>query len=231
MRARTTKEWENWNISLPIQNASSFKFFPQLSNPCLFNYLVHQQSYDVLAHCSPLFAWFQQVKSGKPIVWGLRGARPTRTDDRTWSLTAIDWSGLQSSLMAGGRALILPMINTYGIAVTNGLCAVMIWISFGYVRSLLLFMPSWFRCYVRIRCCITRYGDWMKAYCDVGFSTAENDWLITNEREKMLVGVINSAVEWRTRRILLRLADLFGPPVKSIQIRGNDCLPAAVRSV
>jgi len=42
--------------------------------------------------------------------------------------------------MAGGIALILPMINTYGIAVTNALCAVMVWISFGYVRSVLFFI-------------------------------------------------------------------------------------------
>ena len=109
------------------------------------------------------------------------GARPTRTDDRSWRLTAIDWSGLRSALMAGGTALVLPMINTYGIAVTNAVCAVMVWISFGYVRSVLLFMPSWFRRCVRILCCIIRYGDWMRAYRDVGFSTGENNWQITNE--------------------------------------------------
>ena len=36
--------------------------------------------------------------------------------------------------MAVGIAVVLPMINTYGIAVTNALCAVLVWISFGYVR-------------------------------------------------------------------------------------------------
>ncbi|KIM49868.1 hypothetical protein M413DRAFT_117885 [Hebeloma cylindrosporum] len=65
--------------------------------------------------------------------------------------------GLRSTLMAAGIAVILPMINTYGIAVTNTLCAVLVWMSFG------------------ILCCIIRYGDRMRAYCDVGFSTAENN--------------------------------------------------------
>lgn len=36
--------------------------------------------------------------------------------------------------MAAGIAMILPMINTYGIAVTNALCAAMVWISFGCVH-------------------------------------------------------------------------------------------------
>ena len=38
-----------------------------------------------------------------------------------------------SVLGAMAVAVILPMIDTYGIAVSHVLCAVLIWISYGYV--------------------------------------------------------------------------------------------------
>ncbi|KAF8877738.1 MFS general substrate transporter [Gymnopilus junonius] len=65
--------------------------------------------------------------------------------------------GLRSVLMAAGIAVVLPMINTFGIAITNAVCAVMVWIAFVML------------------CCIIRYGDQMRAWVDVGFSTAENN--------------------------------------------------------
>ena len=42
-------------------------------------------------------------------------------------------SSLRSVLVAMAVAVTLPMINSYGIVVTNALCAVLVWISFGYV--------------------------------------------------------------------------------------------------
>ncbi|KDR82154.1 hypothetical protein GALMADRAFT_135516 [Galerina marginata CBS 339.88] len=65
--------------------------------------------------------------------------------------------GLRSVLMAAGIAVALPMINTYGIAFTNAVCAVLVWIAFGLL------------------CCIIQYGDQMRAWVDVGFSTIENN--------------------------------------------------------
>lgn len=43
------------------------------------------------------------------------------------------FSVLCSTLIALSVAAFLPMINNYGIAVTNVICAVLIWITFGYV--------------------------------------------------------------------------------------------------
>lgn len=77
-----------------------------------------------------------------PRAWQQMGEEhvPPTSNVRTWSLTAIDWSGLRSALMAAGIAVILPMINTYGIAVTNALCAAIVWISFGYVCCVPFFL-------------------------------------------------------------------------------------------
>ena len=40
---------------------------------------------------------------------------------------------LCSSLIALSVAAFLPMINTYGIAITNGTCVVLVSLAFGYV--------------------------------------------------------------------------------------------------
>ena len=83
--------------------------------------------------------------------------------------------------MAVGIAVVLPMINTYGIAVTNALSALLVWISFGYVRCDPFHFLFFFRAIliltlcIRILCCIIQYGESMRAYCDVGFSTAETN--------------------------------------------------------
>ena len=42
-------------------------------------------------------------------------------------------SSLRAVLVALAVAATLPMINTYGILVTNALCAALVWISFVYV--------------------------------------------------------------------------------------------------
>jgi MFS family permease len=64
---------------------------------------------------------------------------------------------LCSSLIALSVAAFLPMINNHGIAITNGMCAILIWITFGGL------------------CCIIKYGDQMRAWMDIGFSTDENN--------------------------------------------------------
>ncbi|KAF8163980.1 MFS general substrate transporter [Pholiota molesta] len=66
-------------------------------------------------------------------------------------------NGLRAILMAIGIAAILPMINTFGILFTAILHAIFLWIGFGMVWS------------------IIRYGDRMRAYVDVGFSTDRNN--------------------------------------------------------
>ena len=42
-------------------------------------------------------------------------------------------SALRSSLVAIAVAAALPMIDTNGIVITNLICAILVWISFGYV--------------------------------------------------------------------------------------------------
>ena len=42
-------------------------------------------------------------------------------------------SALRSVLLALAIAVALPMINTYGIVITNVLCAVLVWMSYVYV--------------------------------------------------------------------------------------------------
>ena len=83
-------------------------------------------------------------------------------------------SALRAVLVALAVAATLPMINAYGILVTNALCAVLVWISFVYVivlkkkRMLIMNVFDSGLCYV------IKYGDQMRAWIDVGFSTAEN---------------------------------------------------------
>ena len=48
-------------------------------------------------------------------------------------MNSLAFSILCSTLIALSVAAFLPMINTYGIAITNGMCSVLIWIAFGYV--------------------------------------------------------------------------------------------------
>ena len=70
-------------------------------------------------------------------------------------------------------AVILPMINVYGIVVSYVLSALLIWISYGYVvvpkknEMKLLLMTSNSGLYS-----IIKYGDQMRARVDIGFSSA-----------------------------------------------------------
>jgi len=64
---------------------------------------------------------------------------------------------LCSSLLALSVAAFLPMINNYGIAITNGMFAVLIWIAFSGLF------------------CIIKYGEQMRAWMDIGFTTVENN--------------------------------------------------------
>ena len=49
-------------------------------------------------------------------------------------IQGLSFSVLCSTLIALSVAAFLPMINTFGIAVTNVLCAVLVWITFMYVN-------------------------------------------------------------------------------------------------
>lgn len=69
-------------------------------------------------------------------------------------------SALRSVLVAMATAAALPMIDTCGIAITNILIAVLVWISFSIL---------W---------CIIKYGDQMRAWIDIGFSTVDNNCMI-----------------------------------------------------
>ena len=70
-------------------------------------------------------------------------------------------------------AVILPMIDVFGVAVSYVLCALLIWISYGYVvvprknEMNLLLMTSNSGLY-----CMIRYGAQMRAWVDIGFSSA-----------------------------------------------------------
>jgi len=66
-------------------------------------------------------------------------------------------NGLRAVLVAIGIATILPMINTFGIVFTTSAYAIVLWIAAGFIF------------------CIIRYGEQMRAYHDVGFSTARNN--------------------------------------------------------
>ncbi|KAF8880847.1 major facilitator superfamily domain-containing protein [Infundibulicybe gibba] len=66
-------------------------------------------------------------------------------------------SGLRSILMSLSMAIILPLIDTIGVAATNALGAMLEWLALGVLL------------------CIIRYGAQMRAWVDVGYSTAENN--------------------------------------------------------
>lgn len=81
-----------------------------------------------------------------------------------------------SLLAAMCVAVSLPMIDAYGAAVTYLLCALLMWISYGYVvvpkkkknRTLTMTTDS-------VLCYIIKYGDKMRAGIDIVFSTVENN--------------------------------------------------------
>lgn len=83
--------------------------------------------------------------------------------------------------MSGAIAGLLPMVETYGVLVTNFTAAILAWVGFGWVELLLYFklVSGWFIdgfIYFRLLFFTISYGDWMRAVVDVGFSTADNNW-------------------------------------------------------
>ena len=80
---------------------------------------------------------------------------------------------MRAVLVALSVAATLPMIDVYGILATHALCAVLVWISFVYVvlkkitKLLILKFDSGLYY-------VIKYGDQMRAWVDVEFSTAEN---------------------------------------------------------
>jgi len=63
------------------------------------------------------------------------------------------YSGVRSLLLAVATAAIIPMIHRIGFMITDGICAVLCWIGF---------LCLWFT---------IRYGDEMRAWVDIGYST------------------------------------------------------------
>ncbi|KAF9009718.1 major facilitator superfamily domain-containing protein [Cyathus striatus] len=66
-------------------------------------------------------------------------------------------NGFRAMIMSVAIAGILPMINTYGVVVTNTIAAILGWIAFGILWATI------------------RYGTQLRAVVDVGFSTADNN--------------------------------------------------------
>jgi len=78
-------------------------------------------------------------------------------------------------------AMILPMIERYGVLFTNIASAVLAWGAFGYVRipryNYMAIMPGSHKslrlAFGRLLWFTIRYGDRLRAVVDVGFSKAE----------------------------------------------------------
>jgi hypothetical protein len=89
------------------------------------------------------------------------------------------YSVMRAVLGATIVAVILPMIDAYGAAMTYLLCAILIWTSYGYViisgekkgkqmDSLIMTFDSGLYY-------IIKYGDQMRAGIDIGFLAVENN--------------------------------------------------------
>ncbi|EIN08118.1 MFS general substrate transporter [Punctularia strigosozonata HHB-11173 SS5] len=66
-------------------------------------------------------------------------------------------SAVRSLILSGATTLILPSIETIGVAWTDTIAALLAWVGFGLL---------W---------CTIRYGDKMRAWVDVGYSTAQTN--------------------------------------------------------
>ncbi|KAF9009715.1 major facilitator superfamily domain-containing protein [Cyathus striatus] len=66
-------------------------------------------------------------------------------------------NGFRAMVLAFSLVPVLPMINTYGVAVTNAIAAFLAWAGFGMLWATI------------------QYGSQMRAVIDVGFSTADNN--------------------------------------------------------
>ena len=88
----------------------------------------------------------------------------------------LGFSALRSVLVALAVAATLPMINTFGILVTHAVCAVLVWLSFVYVVVLKKKKKGKEKLMTSYSglCYIIKYGDQLRAWVDVGFSTADN---------------------------------------------------------
>jgi hypothetical protein len=86
---------------------------------------------------------------------------------------------MRSIVVAIIVAVSLPMIDTYGIFLTNALCAVLVWISFRYVFVSEKQTPRVFAdsedLFKSGLYYIIKYGDEMRAWVDIGFSTIEDN--------------------------------------------------------
>jgi len=66
-------------------------------------------------------------------------------------------NGFRHTLLSFAISGIIPMIDAYGVMVTNTVSAVVAWLGFG-----LLWLTI-------------QYGESLRAWCDIGFSTAEDN--------------------------------------------------------
>uniref|UniRef100_A0A8H8CHZ4 Major facilitator superfamily (MFS) profile domain-containing protein n=1 Tax=Psilocybe cubensis TaxID=181762 RepID=A0A8H8CHZ4_PSICU len=66
-------------------------------------------------------------------------------------------SGLRSFIVAGGIAIVLPMINCFGIVVTNSVFALVAWLT------------------LILLCVVINYGDRLRAWVDVGFVSVDDN--------------------------------------------------------
>jgi len=66
-------------------------------------------------------------------------------------------NGLRSIILSGAITCLLPMIERYGVLATNFTAAISAWVGFGLLLLTI------------------RYGDWMRAVVDIGYSTADNN--------------------------------------------------------
>ncbi|KAJ3478566.1 hypothetical protein NLI96_g9670 [Meripilus lineatus] len=64
---------------------------------------------------------------------------------------------LRGSITSLASALVIPSVETIGLISTNTIAAMLVWVSFGILWS------------------VIKYGDRMRAYVDVGFSTAKDN--------------------------------------------------------
>ena len=89
---------------------------------------------------------------------------------------------MRSVQVAMTVAVILPMIYAYGITVSYILCAVLIWISYGYVivpkkKNRNGFVVDLGDILDSGLYYMIRYGDETRAWVDVGFSSVEDNSL------------------------------------------------------
>jgi hypothetical protein len=84
-------------------------------------------------------------------------------------------SGMRNLIIAGGVAFILPLINAIGVFNTNAITAVFAWIGAMYVLVSLHSTSSNFFAQHRMLWSVVRWGERMRGWVDMGYSTATSN--------------------------------------------------------